>query len=249
LYSALTNISEQDPLVNLARNQEGKISIRIYGEVQKEIIQAFSPELCCSSVANNDPHNRFQGRELGVVILNGEITSASTSDAFTTSRDGQRYHRQTNTFLREDIKNTITGRKNNIVFNEITIQFPEQPLILPYIDLDANLARTKINDGGSTESWNLSLQELAQIIDLENTTTTLSMQNGQYHCCVFDVVSNKYKIGPSINSIKDEELLLLPNSDRKRIEKIKATQSEFSNNITELGYPPIGLYRGKYYKL
>ena len=39
LYSALTNISEQDPLINLNRDQEGKISIRLYGEVQKEIIQ------------------------------------------------------------------------------------------------------------------------------------------------------------------------------------------------------------------
>jgi ribosomal protection tetracycline resistance protein len=41
LHLALTELAEQDPLINLRRDQErGQVSVSLYGEVQKEVIQA-----------------------------------------------------------------------------------------------------------------------------------------------------------------------------------------------------------------
>ena len=41
LHVALTQLAEQDPLINLRRNEmRGEVSVSLYGEVQKEVIQA-----------------------------------------------------------------------------------------------------------------------------------------------------------------------------------------------------------------
>src|SRR5207253_9034368 len=41
LYVALTQLAEQDPLINVRRNDDRQeISVSLYGEVQKEVIQA-----------------------------------------------------------------------------------------------------------------------------------------------------------------------------------------------------------------
>ena len=41
LYVALTQLNEQDPLINVRRDERGaRLSVSLYGEVQKEVIEA-----------------------------------------------------------------------------------------------------------------------------------------------------------------------------------------------------------------
>ncbi len=40
LYAALTQLAEQDPLIDVRRDEAGRISTSLYGEVQKEVIEA-----------------------------------------------------------------------------------------------------------------------------------------------------------------------------------------------------------------
>ena len=76
LHAALTELAEQDPLINLRRDEERhEMYVSLYGEVQKEVIQATLAERYGLRVAFRETTTLCVERPVGV----GEAVEFNTA--------------------------------------------------------------------------------------------------------------------------------------------------------------------------